>query len=287
MVDSSLDGVNDRQDHTQRYNVERSAALPWPSLSVLYRGAMTLKRISVFLFGVVTYMIFFVTFLYQIGFVERLYVPKTINDGDVIGMTQAILINLGLLSIFAIQHTIMARIAFKKWWTTIVPEPSERSIFVLLTSLILLLMNWKWAPMPDLVWHVEASSLRTALTVLSFLGWGLVLYATFLIDHFDLFGLRQVWLYLKGRDYTKVEFKQSLVYNWVRHPIMLGFIIAFWATPDMTQGHLLFAAVTTAYILLGIQVEERTLLALHGEDYNAYRDRVSMIFPLPPKRAKK
>ena len=168
-----------------------------------------MKRISVFLFGVVTYLIFFVTFLYQIGFVERLYVPKAINDGDVIGMTQAILINLGLLSIFAIQHTIMARIAFKKWWTTIVPEPIERSIFVLLTSLILLLMNWKWAPMPDLVWHVEASGLRTALTVLSFLGWGLVLYATFLIDHFDLFGLRQVWLYLKGRDYTKVVGNQE------------------------------------------------------------------------------
>ena len=244
-----------------------------------------MKRSLVLLFGVLSYGVFFFTFLYQIGFVEGMVVPKAMNDGAVISVARAVVVNLVLLSLFAIQHTIMARLVFKRWWTKIVPEPIERSIFVLLTSLLLLLMNWQWSPLPEHIWHVQGSGGRTALYAVSFAGWGLVLYATCLINHFDLFGLRQVWLYFKGREYTEVKFKETVLYSWVRHPIMLGFIIAFWATPDMTQGHLLFAAVTTAYILVGIQVEERTLLALHGEDYRRYRERVSMIIPMPPKAA--
>jgi protein-S-isoprenylcysteine O-methyltransferase Ste14 len=239
----------------------------------------------VLLFGVVTYAIFFGTFLYQIGFVEGMVVPKAMNDGVTSLITQAIAINLGLLSLFAIQHTIMARLSFKKWWTQVVPEPIERSIFVLLASLLLLLLNWQWRPMPEHVWHIEGDLGRNALYGVSLAGWGLVLYATFVINHFDLFGLRQVWLYFKGQEYKPVEFKQTVLYSWVRHPIMLGFLIAFWATPDMTQGHLLFALVTTAYVVIGVNIEERTLLALHGEDYRQYRRRVSMLIPMPPKKA--
>jgi protein-S-isoprenylcysteine O-methyltransferase Ste14 len=240
----------------------------------------------VLLFGVFSYGVFFFTFLYQIGFVEGMVVPKAMNDGAVVSVARAVVTNLVLLSLFAVQHTIMARLVFKRWWTKIVSEPIERSVYVLLTSLLLLLMNWQWSPLPEHIWQVQGSGGRTALYAVSFAGWGFVLYATCLISHFDLFGLRQVWLYFKGREYTKVEFKETVLYRWVRHPIMLGFIIAFWATPDMTQGHLLFATVTTAYILVGIQIEERTLLALHGEDYRRYRERVSMIIPRPPKVAR-
>jgi len=236
-------------------------------------------------FGVVTYAVFFVTFLYQIGFVGSFVVPKAINDGAAVPVASAVITDLVLLSLFAIQHTVMARLAFKRWWTKFVPTPIERSVFVLLSSLLLLLMNWKWAPLPDSVWHVESSVGRTALVAVSFAGWGLVLYATFLINHFDLFGLRQVWMYFQGREFTPVVFSEHGLYRWVRHPIMLGFVIAFWATPDMTQGHLLFAAVTTGYILVGIRIEESTLAALHGEDYARYRKRVSMIIPRPPSAA--
>ncbi len=176
----------------------------------------------------------------------------------------------------------MARLAFKRWWTTIVPAPMERSVFVLLASLLLLLMNWQWQPLPEIVWQVENPVGRILLYVVAGAGWGIVLYATFLINHFDLFGVRQVWLYFQKCEITPVKFKETVLYQWVRHPLMLGFIIAFWATPDMTQGHLLFAVVTTAYILIAIRIEERTLLAIHGEDYRRYQERVSMIIPMPP-----
>jgi protein-S-isoprenylcysteine O-methyltransferase Ste14 len=239
----------------------------------------------VLLFGVVSYFLFLGTFLYQIGFVANMVVPKGIDSGMVAPVAQAIGMNVALLSVFAIQHTIMARLAFKKWWTQIVSPAIERSIFVLITSLILLLMNWQWIPLLEPVWHVEGEGARIALFAVSFVGWGLVLYSTFLINHFDLFGLRQVWLYFKGIEYTPVEFKETVLYSWVRHPLMVGFIIAFWATPDMTQGHLLFAVVTTAYILVAIQIEERTLVALHGDDYREYQKLVSQIIPMPPKSA--
>jgi protein-S-isoprenylcysteine O-methyltransferase Ste14 len=242
-----------------------------------------MSRLMVLLFGILCYVIFLFTFLYQIGFVAGLVVPKSIDQGTVISEFPAAAINVFLLSLFALQHTIMARIAFKRWWTTIVPEPIERSIFVLSTSLLLLLMNWQWRPLPEIIWQVESTIGRNLLYAMAFAGWVLVLYATFLINHFDLFGLRQVWLYFRDRPYTQIKFKETILYRWVRHPLMLGFIIAFWATPDMTQGHLLFAAVTTAYVLIAIQIEERTLVALHGDDYQRYQERVSMIIPMPPK----
>jgi protein-S-isoprenylcysteine O-methyltransferase Ste14 len=244
-----------------------------------------MSRVMVLLFGVLCYVVFLLAFLYQIGFVAGWLVPKSIDQGAVISAFPAVAINVFLLSLFAIQHTVMARIAFKRWWTTIVPEPIERSIFVLLTSLLLLLMNWQWRPLPEIVWQVESTIGRNLLYATMAAGWGLVLYATFLINHFDLFGLRQVWLHFTDRPYTQVKFKETVLYRWVRHPLMLGFIIAFWATPDMSQGHLLFAVVTTAYILVAIRIEERTLRALHGDDYQRYQERVSMIIPRPPKSA--
>ena len=244
-----------------------------------------MSRFLILLFGLFSYGIFLFAFLYQIGFVASMIVPKAINDGAVLSKPLAASIDVLLLGLFAIQHTIMARIAFKRWWTTIVSESIERSIFVLSTSLLLLLMNWQWRPLPEIVWQVESTIGRNLLYAVAFAGWGLVLYATFLINHFDLFGLRQVWLHFTGRPNTQIKFKETVLYRWLRHPLMLGFIIAFWATPDMTQGHLLFAAVTTAYVLIAIQIEERTLVALHGDDYLQYQRRVSMIIPRPPRSA--
>lgn len=242
-----------------------------------------MNRTLTLIFGILCYVVFLAAFLYQVGFVTGFAVPKTIDNGMVVPRPQAITTNVVLLSLFAIQHSIMARLTFKRWWSTVVPEPIERSIYVLLASLLLLLMNWQWKPMPEMVWHVETLSLRILLYVVAAAGWALVLYATFLINHFDLFGLRQVWLYYKQIPYTQVRFKETVAYQWVRHPLMLGFIIAFWASPDMSQGHLLFAGVTTVYILIAIQIEERTLLALHGAEYQQYQTRVSMILPMPPK----
>jgi protein-S-isoprenylcysteine O-methyltransferase Ste14 len=240
-------------------------------------------RFLVLLFGIFSYVVFLIAFVYQIGFLADCFVPKAINDGTVISQTVATGINVVLLSLFAVQHTIMARIAFKRWWTTIIPGAVECSIFVLLSSLILLLMNWQWRPLPETVWLVENPMARNILFAISFAGWGLVLYSSFLINHFDLFGLRQVWLHFREQPITQLEFKESVLYRWVRHPLMLGFLIAFWATPNMTQGHLLFAVVTTVYVLIGIKVEERTLLAIHGDSYSQYQQRVSMIVPRPPK----
>ncbi len=242
-----------------------------------------MSRLLALLFGLLCYVIFLATFLYQIGFVAGVVVPKTINDGEVVSPIQAIATNVVLLGLFAVQHTIMARMAFKRWWTTVIPEPVERSLFVLLASLLLLLMNWLWKPLPEIVWRVENPAGRILLYAVAGAGWGIVLYATFLINHFDLFGVRQVWRYFQKLENAPVKFKETVLYQWVRHPLMLGFIIAFWATPDMTQGHLLFAVVTTAYILIAIRIEERTLLAIHGEEYQRYQERVSMIIPMPPK----
>jgi len=242
-----------------------------------------MKRVLALLFGILCYVVFLGAFLYQIGFVANLWVPKSIDDGATIPPFYAAGIDVLLLSLFAIQHTIMARLAFKRWWTTIVPQSIERSIFVLLASLLLLLMNWQWKPLPEFVWHADSTIGRLFLYAISFAGWGLALYATFLINHLDLFGLRQVWFYYCGREYAPVRFKETVLYQWVRHPLMLGFIVAFWATPDMTQGHLLFAVVTTVYILVAIRIEEHTLLAMHGDEYRWYQERVSMILPMRPK----
>jgi methanethiol S-methyltransferase len=239
-------------------------------------------RILAVAYGTVSYIIFFVTFLYAIGFVGNLVVPKSIDSGEPAGsLLSALLINVVLMSVFALQHSIMARPEFKAWWTTIVPKPVERSTYVLLSSLALLLLFWQWRPMTGVVWSVENAVGKYLLYALFFLGFAIVLTSTYLINHFDLFGLRQVYLYGRGREYTQLNFGTPFLYKIVRHPLMLGFIVAFWSTPVMTYGHMLFAAVTTVYMLVAIQLEERDLINAHGDSYENYRRQVPMIVPLP------
>ena len=234
-------------------------------------------RVLAFLYGIVAYIIFFVTFLYAIGFVEDLAVPKTIDSGSAEPVAQALIVNLALMSIFAIQHSVMARPRFKRWWTRFVPPSVERTTYVLLASLALALLLWLWLPMPEPVWQINDAHLAMVMTCLSFVGWLIVLTSTFLINHFELFGLHQVVNNLVGREMPTARFRTPLFYHFVRHPIYLGFIIAFWAAPVMTVGHLLFAAVTTAYIFVGIFLEERDLIELFGDEYRRYKERVAML----------
>lgn len=238
-----------------------------------------LKRTGVLLYGVISYAIFFATFLYAIGFVGNLLVPKSIDSAPLLPLASAIGVNILLLGVFALQHSIMARPAFKKWWTRHVPRAMERSTYVLFSSLALIAMFVFWQPMGGVIWEVQHPLGQAILYGLFALGWLLVLLATFLINHFDLFGLRQVWLFFRGRDYTPLSFGTPWLYKYIRHPLYLGWFFAFWATPTMTVAHLLFAIMTTLYILLAIQLEEKDLIAEHGKRYIDYRKQVPMIIP--------
>jgi methanethiol S-methyltransferase len=238
-----------------------------------------MNRILTISYGAVSYLIFLVAFLYAIGFVGNILVPRSIDAGVTASIGEAIVVNVLLLGAFAVQHSVMARPAFKRWWTRFVPQPIERSTYVLVASLLLLLLYWQWRTMPAVVWDVTWPAGRVGLWVLFWVGWATVLASTFMINHFDLFGLRQVYLAWRGQPYTDLEFRTTLFYRLVRHPLMLGFVVAFWATPTMTAGHLLFAIATTAYILIAIQLEEDDLVTVLGDQYRDYRRRVPMLIP--------
>jgi len=238
-----------------------------------------MSRLFAFLYGLMSYAVFFASFLYALGFVEDLVVPKTIDSGAVVPMNRALTIDLLLLSVFAIQHSVMARPQFKDWWTQFVPKSVERSTYVLFASLALALICWQWRPIPMVLWHIADPNIAMAVMALSFLGWLVVLTSTFLINHFELFGLHQVANNLTGRAMPVQQFRTPLYYRFVRHPIYLGFVIAFWAAPTMTLGRFVFAAVTTGYIVVGILLEERDLIASFGDEYRRYRSRVPMLLP--------
>lgn len=241
-----------------------------------------MSRLLALLYGAVAYATFLLTFLYAIGFVAGLGVPRHIDNGPATSFAAALAIDLALLGLFAVQHSGMARPAFKRAWTRFVPAPIERSTFVLVSSLVLALLFWQWRPLPQLVWHVEWQPLRCVLHTVSALGWLLVLSSSFAINHFDLFGLRQVWLFARRRETVDGPFVTRAFYRIVRHPLMLGFLVAFWATPGMSAGHLLFALATTGYILVAVKfLEERDLIREHGETYRAYARQVPMLLPWP------
>ena len=236
-----------------------------------------MSRIIAFVYGGVSYAIFFATFLYAAGFVGN-FVPQGMDAPPVSPLGTSLLVNLGLLGLFAVQHSVMARPAFKRVWTRIVPEPVERSTYVLASSLALILLFWQWRPLGGVVWDIQNPAGRAVMYAGFAFGWLLVLVTTFLLNHFELFGLRQVWLHLRGRPYTPLPFKTPGPYSLIRHPLYVGWFFAFWSTPTMTTTHLLFAVATTAYILIAIQLEERDLVTFHPE-YAEYRRRVPMLIP--------
>lgn len=235
-------------------------------------------RLLILFYAIASYAVFLVSSLYAIGFVGNYLVPKSIDAGSPADLGEAIVVNLLLLGMFALQHSIMARPAFKNWWAGLLPVACQRSTYVLLSSLILLLLFWQWRPIPMTIWQIDGIA-AWSLTGVYCLGWVVVFASTFMIDHFDLSGLRQAFLALRGAEFPGQSFRTPLLYKIVRHPLMLGFLLAFWATPRMTAGHLLFAVMTTAYILVGLQLEERDLIAEFGATYQQYRRRVPMLLP--------
>ena len=244
-----------------------------------------MSRFIAMTYGTVAYLLFLATFLYAICFVANIVVPKTIDSGTIRPLTEALVVNIALLGIFAVQHSVMARRGFKRWWTRIVPEVIERSTYVLFATALLALLCWQWRPIPDpIIWTVRNPLVTELLHAIFWSGWALLLLSTFLINHFELFGLRQVIGRLLHWAPSKPEFRTPFVYRRVRHPIYLGFLLAFWSTPTMTAGHLLFAAATTGYILIGIYFEERDLVALFGDQYRRYRQQVGMLIPLPGRK---
>lgn len=245
-----------------------------------------LKRLAVFVYGVASYGVFFVTFLYAIGFVGNLVVPKTMDSPARTPFLYALGIDVLLLGIFAAQHSVMARPWFKRAWTRIVPEPAERSTYVLLSSLALITLFAYWQPLGGTVWNIQNHTARLVMYHLLGLGFIVVLLASFLINHFDLFGLRQVWLYLIGKPYTQLSFRTPLFYKYVRHPLYVGWLMAFWFTPTMSGAHLLFAVMTTAYMLSAIRWEERDLIDAFGEKYARYRESVPMLLPIRSSKPK-
>jgi len=252
----------------------------WIGVSPLRNpGEAGMGRFIALAFGTLSYTLFLLSFLYLIGFLANAVVPKGIDTGESGSVVLSLLINLGLFGLFSAQHSIMARPAFKAWWTGFVSRSVERSTYVLLTSLILFLLFWLWQPLPQLVWKVDTVWLRSALWALFAGGLGIVLLSTFIIDHFELFGLRQVWCRFRQKDHEHPRFQVRFFYRFVRHPLYSGFLIAFWATPEMSIGHLFFAAVFTAYILLAVGFEERDLTAMLGDGYARYVQSVPMLIP--------
>ena len=238
-----------------------------------------MKKILALLYGVFAYVFFFITFLYAIGFVGNVFVPKSIDTGKTAALPEAVVIDAVLLSLFALQHSIMARRGFKARLTRVVSWHVERSTFVVAASAVLALLLWQWRPIPDNIWDVRGTVLGSVLGVAFWIGWGILLISTFLINHFELFGLQQVWAYARGSEFHRPDFKAPALYRLVRHPIYLGFVVAFWSAPVMTAGHLLFSVATTGYILVGIFFEERDLIAEYGKIYGEYRSRVPMLLP--------
>jgi protein-S-isoprenylcysteine O-methyltransferase Ste14 len=244
-----------------------------------------MAEIASLFYGAIAYLVFVATLLYAVAFVGNLPVPKTVDSGEAGPLGPALVVDLLLLGLFAVQHSVMARPWFKHWWTRVVPKPVERSTYVLFASLVLLILYWQWRPISAPIWSVTNPAGIALLWAVFWSGWALALASTFLINHFELFGLHQVYARLRGRALPPPTFDTPGFYRWIRHPLYLGFLLAFWATPAMSGGHLLFAAAMTGYILIAIQFEERDLIGLFGDQYRRYREQVSMLFPWPAGRA--